>query len=131
MFDSKQINRQAFDYYAPLRKVRQYVRDNYREYISLEKAAQIAGMERKYFSTFFHNKVGVCFRYWLMELRIRKAVSLMEAENHSITQIAFEIGYLDLRTFQRAFKKCMGLTPIEFKKKVRRSKAAGDKDHDI
>lgn len=116
MFDSKQIDETAFDYYAPLRKVRAYVRDNYSEYISLEKAAQIAGMERKYFSTFFHKKVGICFRYWLMGLRIGKAISLMETENHSITQIAFKIGYKDLRTFERAFK-CTGLTPAEFKKR--------------
>jgi len=131
MFYSKQINQRAFDYYPQLRKVRQYVRDHYSEYLPLRKAAQIAGMERKYFSTFFHQKVGICFSDWLMELRIRKAVSLIEAENHSIAQIAFEIGYMDLRTFQRAFKRCMGLTPIEFKKKVRMFKAYGDKDHDI
>lgn len=120
MFDSTQINERAFEYYARLRKVRQYVEDNYPEYISLEKAAQIAGMERKYFSTFFHKKVGICFRYWLMGLRIGKAISLMETANHSITQIAFQIGFMDLRTFERAFKRCTGLTPAEFKKRVTR-----------
>ena len=131
MFDSKQINELAFEYYAPLRKVRQYVGDNYSEHISLENAAQIAGMERKYFSTFFHKKVGICFRYWLMGLRIGKAISIMETENHSITQIAFEIGYMDLTTFERAFKKCTGVTPTEFKKRVRRSLGSGYRIHDI
>lgn len=131
MFDSTQINERAFEYYARLRRVKQYIEDNYPEDISLEKAAQIAGMERKYFSTFFHKKVGICFRYWLMALRIGKAISLMETENHSITQIAFEIGYMDLRTFERAFKRCTGLTPTEFKRRVRRSSSNGDGNHDI
>ena len=125
MFDPKQINERAFEYYAPLRNVRQYIEDNYAENISLKKAAQVAGMERKYFSTFFHKKVGISFKYWLIWVRIGKAISLMKVENHSITQIAFQIGFLDLRTFERAFKKCTGLTPIEFKKKIRRSLVNG------
>ena len=118
MLDSEQINDRAFEYYAPLRKVRAHVEVNYSEDISLERAAQIAGMERKYFSAFFHKKVGICFRHWLMRLRIVEAISLMEAKNYSITEVAFEIGFKDLRTFERAFKKCTGLTPIEFKRRV-------------
>lgn len=119
MFDSKQINEWAFEYYAPLRRVKQYVRDNSAENISLEQVAQIAGMERKYFSTYFHKKVGICFRYWLMGVRIGNAISLMEHENHSITQIAFDTGFMDLRTFERAFKRCTGLTPREFKNRLK------------
>lgn len=130
--DSTQINAWAFEYYAPLRRVKQYIEDNYSEHISLEKAAQIAGMERKYFSTFFHMKVGVCFRYWLMGLRIGKAISIMETENYSITQIAFQIGYLDLRTFERAFKRCTGLTPTEFKRELIGGPSCnGNRNHDI
>jgi AraC-like DNA-binding protein len=64
MFDQKQINEWALEYYSPLRKVKHYICQNYSEAISLKRAAQIAGMERKYFSTFFHKKVGICFRYW-------------------------------------------------------------------
>ena len=131
MFDSKQINERAFEYYAPLRKVREYIEDNYSEHISLGKVARVAGLERKYFSAFFHKKVGICFRYWLMRLRIAKAISLMEAENHSITQIAFEIGFTDLRTFERAFKRCTDLTPSEFKKRLGCSSGNGYQNHDI
>ena len=119
MLDSKQINEWAFGYYAPLRRVKQYVQDNYAENISLEQVAQIAGMERKYFSTFFHKKVGICFSDWLRSVRIGNAISLMEDENYSITQVAFKTGFMDLRTFERAFKRCTGFTPREFKNRIR------------
>ena len=131
MLDLKQINEWAFEYYAPLRRVKQYVRDNSAENISLEQVAQIAGMERKYFSTFFHKKVGICFRYWLMGVRIGNAISLMEHENQSITQIAFETGFMDLRTFERAFKRCTGFTPREFKNRIKCSSNMCDVNHDI
>lgn len=131
MFYSKQINERAFEYYAPLGRVKQYVRDNSAENISLEQVAQIAGMERKYFSTFFHKKVGICFRYWLMGVRIVNAISIMEHENRSITQIAFETGFRDLRTFERAFKRCTGFTPREFKNRIRYSSDFCYNNHDI
>lgn len=117
MFDSKQINEWALEYYSPLRKVKYYVCQNYPESISLKKAARIAGMERKYFSTFFHKKAGICFRYWLMWVRICEAKHLMGTEDRSITQIATMTGFRDLRTFERAFKRCTGFTPLEFKKR--------------
>jgi AraC-like DNA-binding protein len=120
VFDRGQINEWAFGYYAPLRRVKQYIDHNYSERISLAKAAQVAGMERKYFSTFFHNKVGICFKDWLMSIRITRAIHLMENENCSVTQLAFMTGFDDLRTFERAFKRYTGAPPLEFKRRLKR-----------
>jgi two-component system, response regulator YesN len=121
MIETEQINERALEYYPSLRRVRDYIDKNYSDCISLEQAAQIAGMERKYFSTFFHRKVGVCFRYWLTGVRIKHALRLMKAENISITHAAYATGFNDLRTFERAFKRCIGSTPLQYKNGVERS----------
>ena len=118
MFDPQQINTRAFRYYARLDRIMQYLEQNYSEQMSLEKAAQIAGMERKYFSAFFHRKVGVCFRQWLMWMRVNEAMRQIEAKNHSITQVALTTGFVDLRTFERAFKTCTGVSPRDFRSAV-------------
>lgn len=116
-----EIRENAFQYYPPLRKVKRYVEENYSQVITLSTAAEIAGMERKYFSTFFHRRVGIVFRFWLMWFRIQEAMRLLESENNSITQIAFNVGFTDLRTFERAFRRCTGTTALEFKKRVQAS----------
>jgi AraC-like DNA-binding protein len=115
MFDSRQINEEAFQYYARLHRVKQYIEQNYSEHISLGQAAMVAGVERKYFSAFFHQKVGVRFRDWLMWVRVNRAKRLMVCKNYSITDIALETGFNDLRTFERKFKICTGTTAREFK----------------
>ena len=117
----KKVNEAAFNYYGQLRKVQEYVTQNYSEEIPLGKAARIAAMERTYFSTFFHSKVGVTFSSWLQYLRVRKAMELMKSGDHSITDVAFSVGFGDLRTFQRAFRKWASLAPRDFKKLVRPS----------
>lgn len=117
--ESRSVNQSAFKYYRRLRRVRRYVYQNYSEPISLAQVADIAALEKKYFSTYFHAKTGICFRDWLTDVRIRHAMELMERDNQSITTIAQDVGYQDLRTFERAFKKWTGMSPRSFKKAVR------------
>ncbi len=119
MLETDQINRQAFSYYARLRRVKRFVDSHYGDPISLSRAAGVAGVERKYFSSFFHQKTGICFRDWLAHVRINRAVALMRENNHSMTHIAHAVGFGNLRSFERAFKKWRGTTPHAFKKAVR------------
>ena len=46
-------------------------------------------------------------------------MELIKANDSSITHIAYEVGFGDLRTFERAFKKYTRMTPMEFKKSAR------------
>jgi two-component system response regulator YesN len=112
------VNYRAFQYYRRLRRVRKHVEQHYAEEISLEKAAQIAATEKTYFSTFFHQKVGITFTEWLRQFRVAKAIEIMKTRNESICNIAYEVGFGDLRTFERAFKKYTNLTAREFKQSI-------------
>ena len=108
----------VFDYYPRLNRLRDYVEQGYSEPITLEKAASIAALESSYFSSYFHAKVGITFTEWLRQVRIEKAIGLVKASDFSITVIAYEVGFADLRTFERAFKKHTQMTPMRFKKSV-------------
>ncbi len=111
-------NGKAFDYYPRLKRLHQYVDQSYSEPISLKRAAGIAALESSYFSTYFRAKVGITFTEWLRQVRTEKAMELMKAGDFSITEVAYEVGFGDLRTFERAFKQHTRMTPMEFKKSV-------------
>lgn len=119
MFDPQRVNLQVFDYYDRLGRVRELVEQHLDEHIPLSRAAEIACLERKYFSAFFRSKTGVCFRDWLAYQRSLRAAELMRGSNLSVTDVAFTVGFQDLRTFERSFKRCMGLTPLAYKRRVR------------
>jgi len=117
-------NGKAFDYYPRLKRLREQVEQSYSEPISLEKAARIGALEGSYsypysyFYSYFRTKVGITFTEWLHQVRISKAIKLMTARGLSVKEIAYEVGFADLRTFERAFKKHTLKTPMEFKKTV-------------
>ena len=115
------MNTEAFHYDDRLRKVQYFVEENYSEEISLQKAANVACMERTSFSRFFGTKVGITFSQWLRKVRIAKAQELMRKNNLSIMEITHAVGFSNLRTFERAFKQFTDLTPSQFKRTVRPS----------
>ena len=120
MLQNDSVNQTALQYYSRLKRVKEHVDKNYSQHLSLEKAAGIAAMEKTYFSTFFREKVGITFTDWLRRIRVAKAIDLMKRGDQSISEIAFAVGFGDLRTFERAFKKYTNSTAREFRKSALR-----------
>jgi transcriptional regulator GlxA family with amidase domain len=113
---STHINTKAFDYFPPLRKIREYFEENYSEPISLRRAAGIVGLEQKYFSKMFRSHVGIGFKEWTNLTRIRKALEAIQKEDRSLMTVAFAVGFQSPATFQRQFKKHARMRPSDYKR---------------
>ena len=112
------FNDKALHFYPALHRAEQYVRSHLTSKVTLSQVASVAHLERKYFSAFFHAKVGVRFRDWLRWLRIERAQELMQACHQRIPHIAFGAGFRDVRSFERAFKVLTGMTPRAYRARV-------------
>jgi AraC-like DNA-binding protein len=110
--------RNAFQYFERLARVKSYLEDHISEPFSVEAAAKIACLSEKYFSTFFHRKTGVRFTEWVNAMRIGRARELIGERNRSVADVASDVGFQDLRTFERAFKRHSSMTPLDYKKSV-------------
>jgi AraC-like DNA-binding protein len=49
------------------------------------------------------------------DVRSTMARSLLRDRSRSIVDVAFELGYADLRSFYRAFRRWTGATPAEWR----------------
>ena len=117
--EPKGLNRYAFSYYERLSNVRKYVEKNFQGRLSLEATASVAGLEKSYFSKYFHRTTGITYSSWLSWIRVKKAAELLRTKDVSITDAGFRVGFGDLRTFERAVKKHTGFSPRELKKLLR------------
>ena len=115
----QRFHHEAFSYYDRLSPVLRFVTANVATPISLDGAAKVAGLERKYFSAFFHSKVGATFTEWVRILRVSRAMELMRIHDNSIVRVAFAAGFQDVRTFERAFKRYVGVSPRVYRASVR------------
>jgi transcriptional regulator GlxA family with amidase domain len=112
------FNAKAFEYYPRLNKVRRYFETHYSQGFSLEDAAKIAGWETKHFGKYFRRRVGIGFKEWTTITRIELAIDMMQSEHQELPDIALAVGYEEYRTFERAFKKYIRLTPSQYRKVV-------------
>ena len=67
-----------------------------------------------YISAEFKRSIGKPLHRYVLETRIRKAVSLMESGNSSVTEIAALTGFSDTNYFTRYFKQIIGTTPGKY-----------------
>ncbi len=120
------INEAIFEYDGRLGQVKEYVEQNLSKPLPVRAVASVVGLNPKYFSTFFHQHVGVCYREWLAYLRIQRARRRFREANYPITRVAFSVGFGSVRAFERAFKRHTSMTPRDYKKMVRPELTAED-----
>ncbi|WP_176087284.1 helix-turn-helix domain-containing protein [Virgibacillus dokdonensis] len=86
--------------------------------LSLEKVASKFYLNKSHYSRVFKEKVGVGFKTYVIQKRIEKAKILLQ-HNYSVTDVCFTIGYNDLTHFSRTFKKIVGISPSEYRRRAR------------
>lgn len=118
--DDLKVKREAFRYYQRLQKLEQHILANYQdETISLSTAAAVMVMEKTYCSSFFRRTVGVPFTQWLSLVRLHIAAEQLASCDCRISDVAYAVGFGDIRTFERHFKRQTSLTPREYVLRVR------------
>ena len=102
-------------------KVISYLSKHYMENILLSEVAREFGYNVKYLSHALHNLTGMNFRRLLNVYRVNYAKALLRgAKNTSISYVAGESGFGALNTFNREFKKIVGMTPREYRESIAR-----------
>lgn len=108
-------------YADKFRLILKYIEQNYMNDITLEELADIAGYSTYHFSRIFKKYSSTTFINFLNRRRIKAAEILLLESGSSITDVAMQVGFASLTTFNRVFKSINGCTPSEYKKLYRTS----------
>jgi len=100
----------------PITEAKKYINANFTEPITLEEVSQEVGFSSAYFSTMFKDKTGMSFTDYLFNKRMEEAKRQLRDTNNKVSDICENIGYLDLKHFNKGFKKSTGLKPTEYRK---------------
>lgn len=91
-----------------------YIEAQYTTSIRVSEIAKKLNLDRTYFSAAFKRHTGQSPIQYINSLRMQRAVELMQTENLSLTEIATEVGYLDIYHFSKVFKKFYGCSPKNY-----------------
>ncbi len=96
-------------------RVMHLINSNYRQQVKVENIASEIGMNQSAFCRYFKEKTGKSFISFINEMRIGYACKLLQENNFTVSQIAFESGFNNLSNFNRYFKKTTNQTPIAYR----------------
>lgn len=93
----------------------QYVTRDLTKRATLTAIAKIVGLERTYFCKCFKKCIGLSFLEWNTLVRVEEAQRLLRETKRSVGAIALAVGYSDLTTFERNFKKFVAISPRRYR----------------
>ncbi len=99
-----------------IKEVSDYIKLHYAEQISLSDIAAKYNYSLSHISKKFSSEMGVGFTQYLQKIRVEQSCRLLEAGDHTVSEIANIVGYSNIKFFNKVFKDTLGVSPREFKR---------------
>jgi YesN/AraC family two-component response regulator len=90
-----------------------FIKQHYRDSISVEDISAAAGYSKYYFCHCFKELTGCTPNDYLTKYRLDYATKLLNSTDMTIGNIAAECGFYDISYFTKVFKKHNGISPSE------------------
>lgn len=94
--------------------VKEYVRENYGEKLTLAAIASKIGISQGYLSSVFKKQTGGNLNDYINQMKIEKAKELLEKHEYMMYEISDMLGFENPYYFSKVFKKLTGITPSEY-----------------
>lgn len=93
-----------------------YAKEHYQEEIRIRDLARACSMSESHFRRIFQECMNMPPNDLINVIRIREAGKLLLKSHISMAEVAYRVGYGNVSTFNRNFKRMMGITPYQWKK---------------
>lgn len=102
-----------------VQKAIEYIEEHFREDLSLDQICNHSAISKTYFCGFFKKEMNESIWDYLTKRRIKEAVVLLKDGKLLNYQIAYEIGYENPGYFSRMFRRIIGISPREYRRKIK------------
>ena len=109
-----------------LTPITNYMKEHYREELSLEALAEVFGYAPAYISRMFQKYAGINYKDYLQGVRVEYAFAELNSAEHTVSEVAFHHGFPSSRAFSKAFQKKYGMLPSAYlQRKTESSHSSG------
>jgi len=114
-FASLHVSSQASD--GLIAKCQTWIAENYAIPSPVAAMARLSGLPERTFIRRFAKATGLSPLEYVHSLRLEEAKQILETEELSVEAVAGEVGYEDASFFGRLFRRKVGLTPAQYRRR--------------
>ncbi len=101
-----------------LKKILVYVAENTANIQSITEISSALGVTPQYLSSYFNNHIGTPLKTYIQAKKIALAKDLLD-RGADVTRACYDCGFNDCSYFIRVFKKYVGITPMNYKRRLK------------
>lgn len=98
-------------------KVQGQIEKLYKDQLTVSALADEQATNRRTLERRFKTATGNSVIQYLQRVRVERAKKVLEHASKSVTDAMFDSGYTDAKSFREVFRKYVGVSPLEYKKK--------------
>ncbi len=103
-----------------VKQVQEFIENNFEQSIQVSDLATMVNVTSRTLNRRFQSCVAMRPIEYIQAVRIEQAKRLLESGKVSIKSLAYQVGYNDISSFTRLFKRATELTPKEYQDKFSR-----------
>lgn len=100
-----------------IKKAQEYIEAHFMEKLSLDFLADLFSIGRRSFERRFKKATNNTVTEYIQRVKIEAAKRSFESSRKNISEVMYDVGYTDTKSFRDVFKRITGLTPIEYRNK--------------
>jgi len=102
-----------------VRRILSFMEKNLHKKLSLKPIAVEAGYSPTYLSTLFRKQTNYAPVSYFAHLKVLKACEFLDYTHMKVKEISYRLGYIDPYYFTRDFKKKVGMSPRQYRNRIR------------
>jgi len=106
-----------------VRQAQEYIEENIGEKMTIDDLADRFCIGRRSFERRFKKATGNSVLEYIQRVRVEAAKKRFETSLQQVSEVIYDVGYTDTKSFRMAFRKITGLTPLEYRNKYNKAPA--------
>lgn len=100
-----------------IKKAQKHIEDNFHERLTTDELSDKLALSRRSLERRFKRATKNTVNEYIQRVKIEAAKKSFETSRKNITEVMFDVGYSDTKSFRGTFKKITGMTPFDYRNK--------------
>ncbi|NGP87105.1 GlxA family transcriptional regulator [Fodinibius halophilus] len=100
-----------------VKQAQNYIENNYQDELTVDELAEKLAVSRRTLERRFKKATQNTITEYKQRVKVEAAKRDLETSRKNVSEVMYEVGYSDTKSFRNLFKRITGLTPVDYRDK--------------